>query len=75
MEQSQNRPQGQNRLSDKELMERFLGGEVEGFNLLVQNGHQDLLLAGEITVQGAFTQVYGGRDIFNGGSLISAAGK
>ena len=37
MEQSQNRPQGQNRLSDKELMERFLGGEVEGFNLLVQN--------------------------------------
>lgn len=37
MEQSQNRPQGQNRLSDKELMERFLRGEVEGFNLLVQN--------------------------------------
>ena len=37
MEQSQYRPQGQNRLSDKELMERFLKGEVEGFNLLVQN--------------------------------------
>ena len=37
MEQSQNRPQGQYRQSDKELMERFLRGEVEGFNLLVQN--------------------------------------
>jgi RNA polymerase sigma-70 factor (ECF subfamily) len=37
MEQSQNRPQGQIRLSDKELMERFLRGEIEGFNLLVQN--------------------------------------
>ena len=33
----QSRPQGQIRLSDKELMERFLRGEVEGFNLLVEN--------------------------------------
>jgi RNA polymerase sigma-70 factor (ECF subfamily) len=33
----QSRPQGQARLSDKELMERFLRGEVEGFNLLVEN--------------------------------------
>jgi len=29
--------QGQSRLSDKELMERFLRGELEGFNLLVKN--------------------------------------
>jgi len=35
MEQS--RPEGQTRSSDKELMERFLRGEVEGFNLLVKN--------------------------------------
>lgn len=28
---------GQIRLSDRELMKRFLGGEVEGFNLLVEN--------------------------------------
>jgi RNA polymerase sigma-70 factor (ECF subfamily) len=31
------RPEGQTRSSDKELMERFLRGEVEGFNLLVKN--------------------------------------
>ena len=35
MEQS--RTEGQTRSSDKELMERFLRGEVEGFNLLVKN--------------------------------------
>jgi RNA polymerase sigma-70 factor (ECF subfamily) len=35
MEQSL--PEGQTRSSDKELMERFLRGEVEGFNLLVKN--------------------------------------
>jgi len=35
MEQS--RPEGQTQSSDKELMERFLRGEVEGFNLLVKN--------------------------------------
>jgi RNA polymerase sigma-70 factor (ECF subfamily) len=33
----QSRSQGQARLSDKELMERFLRGEIEGFNLLVEN--------------------------------------
>jgi len=33
----QSRPQGQIRLSDKELMRRFLRGELEGFNLLVEN--------------------------------------
>lgn len=35
MEQSL--PEGQTRSSDKELMERFLRGEVDGFNLLVKN--------------------------------------
>jgi RNA polymerase sigma-70 factor (ECF subfamily) len=35
MEQSL--PEGQTRSSDKELMERFLRGEAEGFNLLVKN--------------------------------------
>ena len=29
--------QGQSRLSDKELMEMFLRGELEGFNLLIKN--------------------------------------
>ncbi len=71
----QSRPQGQARLSDKELMERFLRGEIEGFNLLVENYKVKLFnllyrLTGareeaEDILQETFLRVYRERESYN----------